>query len=699
MSKLTLPEHLAPLLSGEDYFDVVGLADPWIVPQGWMLQKQAAIAELFQDPRIQTDRDWGTSWRSGTPYLAPVLFRYLVYLPGLVSVTAGPEAMIGDHLLAPWRPKAYDLNEMSICYRSTDERLWPLALLKWLASDRDDPQARQDAIEISIQVLELFREVPAYQPRADALLGIFRRVLDDRFLLGVHRTASVQAIDALWTDELLTAEEAALLPEIWGWETVFRVGLDGLKAVHEHLAETVTRTPALADVIAGAARFDEVPELPAVLRGAAGTELFTEIHDAFEKTKDGYDATTWKGQVRSWLARGMVAGEIDSVRIWLHAATTITALVAEYPDLARYTYALPRSGYYDDVRSLFAPPRAVVSPLIEQLERRKAKQLADREAARAAAQDEPADPEVPVEEPQRLRSRADGDEDAPDLAIPEVEIGDPQGELADLIGLDQVKEQVRRLVAEVKADQLRSAAGMPKSDRSRHMVFLGNPGTAKTTVARLLARIYAQLGALANGHLIEVSRADLIGEFIGQTAPKVTAKFNQATGGVLFIDEAYSLVPADSHRDFGHEAVSTLLKLMEDHRDEVVVIVAGYPREMRRFLESNPGLASRFPKTIEFGDYADAELLSIFQLMADQAGFKLAPGFLDGVRAMLPSPRPETFGNGRFMRNLFEEAVSIQAMRIVALDNPAPEDVVTLVRADLPNEPPPDVPQGHGLYL
>lgn len=699
MSKLTLPEHLAPLLSGEDYFDVVGLADPWVLPEGWMLQKQAAIAELFQDERIQTERDWGTAWRQGTPYLAPVLFRYLVYLPGLVNVVAGPEALMGDHLLAPWRPKTYDLNEMSICYRSTDERLWPLALVKWLASDRDDPQARQDAIEISVQVLELFREVPAFQPRADALLAIFNRVLDDRFLLGVHRTSSMQSIDALWTDELLTPEEAGLLPEIWGWETAFKVSLDGLKAVHEHLAETVTRTPALADVLAGAARFDEVPELPAVLRGAAGTELFTLIQDAFEKTKNSFDGTTWKAEVRSWLARGMVAGEIDSVRIWLHAATSITALVAEYPDLARYTYALPRSGYYDDVRSLFVPPRAVTSPLIEQLERRKAKQLAEREAAREARLEEPADPEVPVEKPERLRSRADGDDDAPDLEVPEVEIGDPRAELADLIGLEQVKEQVRRLVAEVKADQLRSAAGMPKSGRSRHLVFLGNPGTAKTTVARLLARIYAELGALANGHLIEVSRADLIGEFIGQTAPKVTAKFNQATGGVLFIDEAYSLVPADSFRDFGHEAVSTLLKLMEDHRDEVVVIVAGYPREMNRFLESNPGLASRFPKTIEFGDYSDPELLSIFQLMADQAGFKLAPDFMNGVRAMLPSPRPETFGNGRFMRNLFEEAVSIQALRIVELDNPSPDDVVTLVRADLPDQPPPDTPTSHGMYL
>ena len=273
-------------------------------------------------------------------------------------------------------------------------------------------------------------------------------------------------------------------------------------------------------------------------------------------------------------------------------------------------------------------------------------------------------------------------------------------ELDELIGLEPIKEQVHRLVAELKAEKMRIAAGMPVSDRSRHMVFLGNPGTAKTTVARLLARIYAQLEVLSNGHLVEVTRTDLIGEYIGQTAPRTTAKFNQATGGVLFIDEAYSLIPPDSGKDFGHEAVSTLLKLMEDHRDEVVVIVAGYPREMQRFLESNTGLASRFPKTLLFEDYDVEELVRIFWLIAHQAGFTIEPELAHGLRSLVPSPRPVGFGNGRFVRNVFEEAVSRQAMRLVAAEEPSPEQIRTLLRVDLPDQPPPDRPApGTGLYL
>ncbi|NYD21735.1 AAA family ATPase [Kineococcus aurantiacus] len=265
-----------------------------------------------------------------------------------------------------------------------------------------------------------------------------------------------------------------------------------------------------------------------------------------------------------------------------------------------------------------------------------------------------------------------------------------QAELDGLVGLDTVKEQVRALVAFLQVQARRKTHGLPEAATSQHLVFLGNPGTGKTTVARLLAEMYRAVGLLQKGHLVEVDRAGLVGQYVGETAVKTDRVIRRALDGVLFIDEAYSLAPEGEGRlDFGTEAVEVLLKRMEDHRHRLVVIVAGYPRLMESFLLSNPGLRSRFAREVDFPDYSTDELQEIFAIIAAQHEYELAPGAEETLRRILAGLHPgEESGNARFARTLFEQALNRQALRLTrdgarSADDLDRADVVTLTSDDI----------------
>ena len=325
---------------------------------------------------------------------------------------------------------------------------------------------------------------------------------------------------------------------------------------------------------------------------------------------------------------------------------------------------------------------------VERLRREFLDRLHDAEVPRPGTPFRPK-PSPPSQQPVVATPEAPPAKPAiPDTA-PKKSLDELLDDLDELVGLADVKTEVRLMTNLLRVQQLRRDRKLPVVEQTLHMVFVGNPGTGKTTVARLLAGIYRELKIVSKGHLVETDRSGLVAGYVGQTATKVQETVTSALGGVLLIDEAYALAQG-GERDFGAEAIATLLNLMENHRDDLVVIIAGYPGPMQDLIAMNPGLRSRFRKTITFPDYSTNELLEIFGRICEENRYRPDRGALEKLKALLDAQaRDESFGNGRLVRNVFESAITRQASRVVEIDRPSDEHLIDLITADIPDLPAP----------
>jgi len=288
-------------------------------------------------------------------------------------------------------------------------------------------------------------------------------------------------------------------------------------------------------------------------------------------------------------------------------------------------------------------------------------------------------------QPPTATSGGDGGEKKEEELPPPEKIEDLKAELDSYIGLAEIKKEVNNLINMATVFKRRQEAELPTTDFSLHMVFTGNPGTGKTMIARLMARIYRSLGILSKGQLVEVDRSGLVAGYVGQTAIKTQQQIQKALGGVLFIDEAYAL-NGKSENDFGQEAIDTILKAMEDHRDDLVVIVAGYDELMDKFIHSNPGLESRFNRYLHFDDYTTDEMVDIFKLQCKKGSYQLAEGAEEEIREFIDEANDAggiTFGNARGVRNIFEQILTEQANRLAAMDDFTKDDLMTIKQDDV----------------
>ena len=633
--------------------DVLAAEEPWEVPGAWLSRVRAQLKAWADDPEALRPLrpEAFPDFVKGTPAAVWFTHQAAPLLTGWIPVLHGEYADLPTELTREfYRPSSRLGGNGHVIYVAPTD--WHLQAIAGARGFREN--GRRHALQLSRNVVGMFVDAPPMAARATALAAAFDRVLADRELSDLHVTGEYDEIAKYWRTDALKDSERAVLPELAGPSAALRYSINSVRDTHARMlmASPDEYAGDFAQVLAELILATGLRGIPQSVANVLG-DAALDVHKALEDIHEAFTLPIWHGHVNQWMSRAIRGGQSALARSWGAAAARVGVHLsgvlakgpwpeAEVPDLTTLFRMLDRERW----------------SIIENAA------AADQEASLSAAWKTVKDDEEPKARP----SSSGGTLDDP---MPEVVdfSDDPLAELDSLIGLESVKDAVRRMVAEVKTNLRRTELGLPSHERARHMVFVGKPGTAKTTIARLLSRIYHQLGVLEKGHVVEVDRSDLVGAAVGSTAPMTAAKFREALGGVLFIDEAYSLTPENTPGDYGLEAVSTILKMMEDHRNDCIVIVAGYHREMQRFMESNTGLQSRFPKLLSFSEYDTDQLVAIFELQARQKGMIYGEEVLDKVRTVIPpAPRGHSFGNGRFIRNVLEEAVSNQATRLSASD-------------------------------
>jgi SpoVK/Ycf46/Vps4 family AAA+-type ATPase len=658
-----LPEDLRVLFSGEPVFDIVGPQPPWQFSQTWLDETRARIAEFVDDPAFASAPryDDDTQFTPGTPFLATVLWDFLWDLYPPMGILTGSGRNLHALLLSHFRVKPLELDPVFDHWRM--KSTWVNFPGFAFDSVADNPDLRERLITFLRSALTMFEGIAPLEPRRTMLAGIFDRIIADPEMLAAHGDLPREKLVRLWRQQLLDDDAVfeAFSEQSDNPLELLVAGMDRLRAAYQKIADATAETEqTFADDVAALLHQVGRDDVPAGLAFTTlGPDGAAAVQRRFEATAKTVDRFAWLRRRQAWLGRAVDAGAAYAAREWLAAAFLVGASLKGLPGRARASDQLYLvSGFLRDLQSAY--------------------QL--RKPARRAVRPQPKGEDNSV--PDGAGGSPSMGEGRPDAPPDPAE--DPVAELTAMIGLRPVKKRVSELVAEARVAKLRSEAGMRVPKPMGHLVFSGNPGTGKTTVARLIAQIYRDLGLLSSGHLVEVSRPDLIGIYIGQTAPKVEEVVRKALGGVLFIDEAYSLFN-ESGKDFGREAIATLLPLMEEHRDDLVVVMAGHPREMYGLLDSNPGLKSRIRAVLNFPDYTAEEMHGIFRQSAADDGFVVGEEASELVLAVLRKvPRTRGFGNARAIRSYLEQVSTQQAVRLARSETPTMDEVRTILSSDLP---------------